>query len=509
MIRNELKDLLPEGWESIFKHRENWDPEGYSVAAFKLKETDKRETVLAKFDETGDIMDYFFDDKLSEYEIDLNPIINSFYGYTYEKGFILKDYSISRNGSKFKPLKDYSRDNLKTEYPIFRIKGKDITVHRLIALVFVPNPYPEKYTIINHKNCNKDDFRKENLEWCDLKWNCKKENQKEAVYSRLYKRLSDGKIFDRKSLSKEYPNAKTNSIVNNIVKSINKNSTYQNSKWELIDPVLNEYLSKYPLRNKWYNHPVYKNIRANACGVLEVDGKLRIGSKITEIKNYVYYRIQINGSKFSNSKTATHRILAECFFSRVIKEDEVVDHIIPITGNNINNSIENLRICTQKENMNNELSRQALMTPIDIYDLFGNHIKTYQSRKSFSEENKVSTSLEDRLVTSGKFIVDRGLSIEQKLSYMYYKWKIDEDGNKICIKAHNFLGPLYDNYNPSSGIVKKLQKYLNTGIPAPDGYYYQQGTPGEMIYDPENTKLEKKRPEIHWKDRNKEQNPNL
>lgn len=504
MIRNELKELLPNGWESMFKHRENWDPEGYSVASFKLKETDKRETVLAKFDKTGNIMDYFFDDKLSDYEIDLNPIVESFLGYTYKNGFILKDYSISKNGSKFKPLKDYCNDKIKTEYPILCINSKSLTIHRLIALVFVPNPYPEKYKIINHKNCDKNDFRKENLEWCDLKWNNQKENQTEATYSRLYKRLSDGKIFDRKSLSKEYPNAKTNSIVNKIVKSINKDSTYQNSKWELIDPVLNEYLSKYPLRDEWYNHPVYKNIRANACGVLEVDGKLRIGSKITGIKNYVYYRIQVNGSKISNSKTATHRILAECFFSRVIKEDEVVDHIIPIAGDNIDNSIENLQICTQKENMNNELSKQALMTSIDIYDLFGNHIKTYQSRKSFSEENKVSTSLENRLVTSGKFIVDRGLSIEQKLSYMYYKWKIDEDGNKICINAHNFLGPLYDNYNPSSGIVKKLRKYLNTGMPAPDGYYYQQGTPKEMIYDPENTKLEKKRLEIHWKDRNKE-----
>ena len=72
MIRNELKDLLPEGWESMFKHRKDWDPEGYSVAAFKLKKEDKRETVLAKFDETGDIMDYFFDDKPDEYIINLD-----------------------------------------------------------------------------------------------------------------------------------------------------------------------------------------------------------------------------------------------------------------------------------------------------------------------------------------------------------------------------------------------------------------------------------------------------
>ena len=106
MIRNNLKDLLPEGWESEFKHREDWDPEGYSVAAFKLNETDKRETVLAKNDKTSDIMDYFFDDTPLGYQINLKKAIKFFTGEERDGYFLTKDYMISGNGfgKKFKQL---------------------------------------------------------------------------------------------------------------------------------------------------------------------------------------------------------------------------------------------------------------------------------------------------------------------------------------------------------------------------------------------------------------------
>lgn len=44
-------------------------------------------------------------------------------------------------------------------------------VHRLVGKAFVPNPDPEHFTMINHKDENKSNNVADNLEWCDAKYN--------------------------------------------------------------------------------------------------------------------------------------------------------------------------------------------------------------------------------------------------------------------------------------------------------------------------------------------------
>lgn len=46
---------------------------------------------------------------------------------------------------------------------------KRFSVHRLVALAFIPNP--DNYPCINHKDENPSNNRSENLEWCTVQYN--------------------------------------------------------------------------------------------------------------------------------------------------------------------------------------------------------------------------------------------------------------------------------------------------------------------------------------------------
>lgn len=48
-------------------------------------------------------------------------------------------------------------------------KRKDMYIHRLVAELFIDNP--NRYNVVNHINCNRQDNRVENLEWCTTRHN--------------------------------------------------------------------------------------------------------------------------------------------------------------------------------------------------------------------------------------------------------------------------------------------------------------------------------------------------
>lgn len=60
-------------------------------------------------------------------------------------------------------------------YPTIHIRqnGKVYAylIHRLVAMLFVDNPNPQKYDCINHKDENPSNNHFYNMEWCDRKYN--------------------------------------------------------------------------------------------------------------------------------------------------------------------------------------------------------------------------------------------------------------------------------------------------------------------------------------------------
>ena len=140
--------------------------------------------------------------------------------------------------------------------------------------------------------------------------------------------------------------------------------------------------------------------------------------------------------------------------------------------------------------------------PVKEFDLLGNLIQEYDS---IDEANwnygKAYIGLEKVVSENPTVFWCRGHlwcrlgnenKIDDDIRFIFYKF--DKAGD--LLEASATINKLANN---ESSKHKMIQKYVNTGIPAPDGYYYQQGDPKNMLKDPENKDLIKKREIIKWK----------
>ena len=113
-------------------------------------------------------------------------------------------YTISENGVVFDTLKQRElKQTDKHGYKSVRlswykegvIQVNEEYVHRLVAMAFIPRI--EGKNIINHKDENPSNNNKDNLEWCDQKYNCNygTRNQKIGNHRKPVRCLDTGKEY--------------------------------------------------------------------------------------------------------------------------------------------------------------------------------------------------------------------------------------------------------------------------------------------------------------------------
>lgn len=497
MIVNELKPLLGDNWKSKFKHRDLWDPDGYGVASFDLG--GERPTVLAINFETEDIMEYFYDDRPDDEWISMDRLFRCLYSSKlpnlkkYYTIYINKKGEI-KSEQKVVPLSLYTKSK-NNKYPTkgFYTKsdseevGISLRIHRLVAFIFVPNLDPTKYNIVNHIDTNVKNFHRENLEWCDIKTNNQIEKRKAAKKSVYY--ISTDPISGKEEILR---GIKYRKDAKNIRKAAELGVVYGGKTWKRVDEVLSNYLENHPIKeDKWYNNKFITShkVEANECGVLRVNGKITVGGLRSD---KLYYEIRLAGITYK-----THRIVYETISGKQIPKGYVIDHIVPVEPENINNEFSNLRLVTPSENMLNPTTVSKIRNVTKRLDLFGNEVRKFESAKAAGEELGIRRSHIDEASRGELLLVDGAIwvregeesTIPNKLAYIYYK--IDKNG--VPIDANVNLGNIFSKLSYTT-----TSKYLNTGMPAPDGYYYQQGDPFNLLKDDNNIELAKKRERVFF-----------
>lgn len=172
-------------------------------------------------------------------------------------------------------------------YNVF-FKGKQypLYTHRLVAEYFLPNPNPDIFNIVHHKDGNKLNNNLNNLEWTSNEEHSKMHGQGHST-KRIY--------------------------INNEEVNIDELKQFRNSPY---------YASK---DGQIYN--LDKNIKMR----FENSGN--------------YYRVQCNYN-LKGKHFQVHRIIYECFKGEILKGQEI-NHI---DGNPHNNNIDNLELVTHIEN---------------------------------------------------------------------------------------------------------------------------------------------------------------
>lgn len=254
--------------------------------------------------------------------------------------FRIKDTKKLLTSVNNKTLVDYPKIILRAS----TVKEKRFAIHRLLAITFIVNDNPSEKTVVDHINRNKFDYSLNNLRWVSIS-----ENNKNRIFTSKINNDFYLEISDENKITGIY-------------------TTYKKDLIKVSKDTYNFYKENLHKEEIWQKHPVY-NLYVSSLGCIKFkDGKITTG-----YTNNAGYKI-VNVDK---KLRRVHTLVAETFITkRLLIPGEIVDHI---STERCDNSVENIKVCTQKENMNNPISKEKFSKKVIQLDKLGNILREFPS----------------------------------------------------------------------------------------------------------------------------------
>ena len=356
MIRDDiLNSLSGRNLSSIFTKERVFDIETYYIGEVNgnLYCYNKR---------TGKVMDYFFDDRLDIEWFSLSKYVNAEIN-TVNEFLINREGTVVKRTKKGTLVKKTISRAYKDDYPYYAISRSSyggcirIAIHRALAKIFIPTLMEDdlECLMVDHINRNIEDYSLNNLRWVTASEN--RQNTIKIDYIDRYRYEAyvdrDMKTLDRIYTEKEIYDSKMSKGY--LITRADTGKICYGYYWRIIPKEVEMYLDgetidpslwKLHYSGKYWVHP----LGIIGCATRNVPVKSGKDLKSSSLSVGTFrggYR-RYNGAPIN-------RIVAETFLNgnKPINADLQVDHIDTDRGNN---RVNNLRICTKAENMNNELT---------------------------------------------------------------------------------------------------------------------------------------------------------
>lgn len=166
-------------------------------------------------------------------------------------------------------------------------KSINSSVHRMVASVFLNNPNPNIYNVVNHINNNRGDNTLNNLEWVtpEENWRTDKVSLRNTKFLGMYV----GYTLDGKEVERFYARDTPSKYVRSSIESAAiKGGTYKGMIWKYekpnrIIPGFSGNLDDY----EWYEHWKYPGLYVCKKGFIKIDEKLSYYSDERNTTGYV------------------------------------------------------------------------------------------------------------------------------------------------------------------------------------------------------------------------------